>query len=143
MRELSQFYFFIYSDGPERDMLGSINWCFGGVATAAAVVRRILDVGGVVRYVSLMILYLERAIFVDLCSLIQLIIVIFRAHESYRVILIIPCDGMLRIIVVGRRYRRIDAMMVVIVVPGCWIVIFYYGKAVTPITIYSFSWYKF
>jgi hypothetical protein len=36
---------------------------------AAAVMRRILDVGGVVRYVSLMILYLEHAIFVDLCLL--------------------------------------------------------------------------
>ena len=52
MRELLQFNFFIYSGGPEREMLGSINWCFGGVATAAAVVRRILDVGGVVRYMS-------------------------------------------------------------------------------------------
>jgi hypothetical protein len=51
MRELLQFYFFIYSGGPERDMLGSINWCFGGVATALAVVCRVLNVGGVVRYV--------------------------------------------------------------------------------------------
>ena len=69
MRELSQFYFFIYSDGPEQDMVGSMNWCFGGVATAAAVVLRILDVGGVVRYVFMLVVSLERAIFVDLCLL--------------------------------------------------------------------------
>jgi hypothetical protein len=68
MMELSLFYFFIYSDGPERDMVGSISWCFGGVATAAAVMRRTIDVGGVVRYVFLT-LYPERAVFVDLCLL--------------------------------------------------------------------------
>ena len=69
MRELSQFYFFIYSDGPERDMLSSNNWCFGGVATAVAVLRRVLAIGGVIRYVFLLVVYLERAIFVDLCLL--------------------------------------------------------------------------
>ena len=69
MRELSQFYFFIYSDGPERDMLSSNNWCFGSVAAGVAVVRRILDVGGVVRYVFLLVVYLEHAIFVGLCLL--------------------------------------------------------------------------
>jgi uncharacterized membrane protein YtjA (UPF0391 family) len=50
-------------------MVGSMNWCFGGVATAAAVVHRILDVGGVVRYVFMLVVSLERAIFVDLCLL--------------------------------------------------------------------------
>ena len=60
-------------------MVGSMNWCFGGVATAAAVVLRILDVGGVVRYVFMLVVSLERAIFVYLCSLIQLLLVIFQS----------------------------------------------------------------
>jgi hypothetical protein len=46
--------------GPGRERVGAINWCFGGVAMVVAVVRRVLDVGGVVRYVSSLILSLER-----------------------------------------------------------------------------------
>jgi hypothetical protein len=77
MRELSTFYFFIYSVGPGRDMVGSINWCFGGVGTALAVVLHILDVGGVVRYVFLLTLYVECTLLVNLCSLIRHSFVIF------------------------------------------------------------------
>jgi hypothetical protein len=47
--------------------------------TGLAVVLRILDVGGVVRYVFMLVVSLERAIFVYLCSLIQLLLVILQS----------------------------------------------------------------
>ena len=111
-------------------MVGSMNWCFGGVATAAAVVRRILDVGGVVRYVFMLVVSLERAIFVDLCLLFGRSLIINRCtwirldHHH-------PC-----VKAVWRIYRccfhRIDDMKASSSSLSCWVVVFYSDEAVIP-----------
>ena len=115
-------------------MLGSNNWCFGSVAAGVAVVRRILDVGGVVRYVFLLVVYLEHAIFVGLCLLFGRSFIINRCtwiisdHHH-------PCvKAVWRIY--RRRYHRIDVTKAAVVVAVYWVVLFYSDEAVAPRVFY-------
>ena len=95
-----------------------MNWCFGGVATAAAVVQRVLDAGGVITYVFLLVVYLERAIFVDLCSLCQCALVICTAHEQCRTIVMNTFRR--NEVYYRRRDHRLVVIQVDIVAGGCW-----------------------
>jgi hypothetical protein len=100
----------------------------------AAVVRRILDVGGVVRYVFLLILYLEHTIFVDLYLLFGRSLIINRCTRI-RVDRHNSCfEAVWSIIIVAPSY--IDGTNVTIVVAVNWVVAFDSDDTATPRVFY-------